>query len=379
MKPTRADAFRLAVEGERIAIEFGHSSTAAPGAPAGPIVLTDRVVIGQPSALRLLHGLREALARQPTAALPTAALPTPPEAADQPRPDSLAGPSGLGATPINLPPDPAAQAAALLLDRIRALGVPYQYERSFRLAPGSLQANRFLTSMNRVDLGDAALQRALDIARALGMPAAAQAAASAQFDGAHCLHFGFEAGDGGMLCKLYLERQVPADEAAQAAASGEGVPLHLAYKWRVDSGEHVLTRYDWFPGLSPAGIEARMNTLYGASAGGEAAAIARETLAMAAARHADLQYLEVHEPDNGRRSFDLNLYDATLQVRDLLPLLLRMRDLYDIRPGQFQALVDQIRTRSLGHLAGGVHRDGRDFFNVYYGVTGFPQFASRLG
>jgi len=374
MRPTRADAFRLAVEGDRIAIEFGHSTVSLPGAPAGPIMLTDRVLIGNATAMRLLHGLREALARQPSAALPDDI-----DATDGPKLDPLAGPSGLGATPINLPPDPAAQAAALLLDRIRALGVPYQYERSFRLAPGSLQANRFLTSINRVDLGEAALDRALEVARALGMPAAAQAAVSAQFDSARCLHFGFESGDGGILCKLYLERQVPADEAAQAAARGEGVLLHLAYKWRVDSGEHVLTRYDWFPRLSPEGIENRLNALYGASASGEAAVIARETLAMAAARHPDLQYLEVHEPDNGRRSFDLNLYDAALQVRDLLPLLLRMRDLYGIRPGQFQALVDQIRTRSLGHLAGGVHRDGRDFFNVYYGVTGFPQFASRLG
>lgn len=374
MRPTRADAFRLAVEGDRIAIEFGHSTASPSGASAGPIVLTDRVLIGNATAMRLLHGLREALARQPNAALPGDV-----DAADDSKPDSLAGPSGLGATPINLPPDPAAQAAALLLDRIRALGVPYQYERSFRLAPGSLQANRFLTSINRVDLGGAALDRVLEVGRALGMPAAAQAAVSAQFDSVRCLHFGFESGDGGILCKLYLERQVPANEAAQAAARAEGVLLHLAYKWRVNSGEHVLTRYDWFPGLSPAGIEARLIALYGASASGEAATIARETLAMAAERHPDLQYLEVHEPDNGRRSFDLNLYDAALQVRDLLPLLLRMRDLYAIRPGQFQALLDQIRTRSLGHLAGGVHRDGRDFFNVYYGVTGFPQFASRLG
>ena len=32
----------------------------------------------------------------------------------------------------------------------------------------------------------------------------------------------------------------------------------------------------------------------------------------------------------------------------------------------------------LGHLAGGVHRDGRDFFNVYYGATGLPRFNERL-
>jgi hypothetical protein len=65
-------------------------------------------------------------------------------------------------------------------------------------------------------------------------------------------------------------------------------------------------------------------------------------------------------------------------VRDLVPQLLRLRDLYAIRPGQLQAVLDQVKARALGHLAGGVHRDGRGFFNVYYGVTAHPQFAARL-
>ena len=363
MKAQAADAFRLAVEGEHVAIEFGHGRRAGDGPAA--VELSDRVVIGAATARRLLHGLREVLARPPVAQAP---------AADA----ALAGPTGAGALPLNLPPDPAAQAAALLLEQLRGLDVPYQYERSFRLTQGGLQSNRFLTSINRADLGDAACERTLAVAQALGMPEAAMAAARERFDDAHCLHFGFEAGGGGMLCKLYLERRVPGDEVQRAAARGEGVLLHLAYKWQIDDGAHVVTRYDWFPGLSPLGMEARLHALYGASAGGEAAAIACATLALATAREPALQYLEVHEPDNGRRSFDLNLYDAGLQVRDLLPLLLRMRDLYGIRPGQFLALVDQIRHRALGHLAGGVHRDGRDFFNVYYGVTGFPQFAGRL-
>lgn len=367
MRPTQADAFRLAMEEDLVAIEFGHR---APG-PAGlRIALTDRVELEPEVARRLLASLREALQRRPVAAEADAA---------EPAPDSLAGPSGLGAQPLNLPPDPAAQKSALLLERVGALGVPFQYERSFRMAPGSLQANRFLTSMNRSDLGADALQRALDIGRALAMPEDAQLAAGAAFDGAHCLHFGFEAGPAGTLCKLYLERRVPADEAAQAAREGCGVPLHLAFKWDTDSGRWVQTRYLWFPGLDAQGLDARLVALYGDAAEGDPVRIARETLALAASRADGLQYLEVEEDDNGRRSFDLNLYDANLQVRDLLPLLLRMRDFCGIRPGQFQALVDQIRTRSLGHLAGGVHRDGRDFFNVYYGLTGFPLYSARLG
>jgi hypothetical protein len=36
-------------------------------------------------------------------------------------------------------------------------------------------------------------------------------------------------------------------------------------------------------------------------------------------------------------------------------------------------LYDQIKTRRFGHLAGGVHRNGKDFFNVYYGPQFFDQ------
>ena len=82
-----------------------------------------------------------------------------------------------------------------------------------------------------------------------------------------------------------------------------------------------------------------------------------------------LLYLEVVEPGQPRRSFDLNLYDAELTVRDLQAVLFAMRDHFAVRPGQFQALYDQIKTRRMGHVAGGIHRNGQPFFNVYFGGT----------
>ena len=110
------------------------------------------------------------------------------------------------------------------------------------------------------------------------------------------------------------------------------------------------------------------------------AVIARAVLQAAAERSPTerLQYLEVEEPETSRRSFDLNLYNAKMQVRDIHGLLLRMREQYSVRPGQFQALYDQINGMVLGHLAGGMHRNGRDFFNVYYGAVGLPRFNERL-
>lgn len=374
MRPTSADAFRIALEDGQIALDLGRAVPASQAEPAGSVSISDRLLISPVAAARLLHGLREELARRPETVLETTS-----GSEELVRPDSLMGPSGLGASPQNLPPDPAAESSSLLLDRIAALGVPYQYERSFRLSAGSLLANRFLISMNRVDLGDTGLERTLEIGSALGMPVAVQDAVREQFNRAHCLHFGFEAGAETLLCKLYLERQVPGDEVARAVSEANSIELHLAFKWDISTGSHVVTHYNWFPALAQSGIEAHLRDLYGKRTDSEAAQIASEILNIAAAHASELQFLEVREPSNGRHSFDLNLYNANLQMRDILPQLLRMRDHYGIRPGQFQALIDQIKTRQLGHLAGGSHRDGSDFFNLYYGASSFPRFSSQLG
>jgi len=374
MRPTSADAFRIALEDGQIALDLGRAVPASEAEPAGSVIISERLLISPVVAARLLHGLREELARRPET------MPEPSSGSEEPVwPDSLMGPSGLGASPQNLPPDPAAESSSLLLDRIAALGVPYQYERSFRLSAGSLLANRFLISMNRVDLGDTGLEHTLEIGSALGMPVAVQESVREQFIRAHCLHFGFEARAETLLCKLYLERQIPGDEVARAVAEANSVELHIAFKWDINSGSHVVTHYNWFPALGPSGIESHLGKIYSQQTDSEAANIACEVLNIAAAHSSELQFLEVREPANGRHSFDLNLYNANLQMRDILPQLLRMRDNYGIRPGQFQALIDQIKTRQLGHLAGGSHRDGSDFFNLYYGASRFPRFSSQLG
>jgi tryptophan halogenase len=345
MKGTPADAFRALVEREGIVVEFGQGSEAS-------VALSDRVVLPVETAKRLVLALNESLARH---------APRLRSAEDALR----------GQTPVNAPPDQAGAKAALLLRLVSELDAPHQHERSFRLSAAGLLANRFLLTLNTRDIRGDARARVLGICAELGMPDRLRQAAGEKFAMAACLHFGFEGGPGSILCKLYLERAIPAEEARRARERGEPLLLHLAFKWDLLTAAEVVTEYLWYPGLDAAGIEARLAQVY---RGGEPAAsfeIAKGTLALAAQRVAAerLQYLEVQEA-NGRSSFDLNVYDAALQVKDLQPLLQRMREHYAVPPGRFQALYDQIKTQALGHVAGGVHRNGRDFFNLYYGVSG---------
>jgi len=368
MKESHADAFKASIEAGDVVLEFGRVAQPGSGAAQTSVAVSQRIVLPLETARRLHLSLGEALAPHAARLRAAAAQALPPEhAANAVRP----APAGARAAP-----DAAGERAALLQRLVGELGVPFQHERSFRVAQGALHANRFLLTVDRRGIGGDVPSRVLDICRRLAMPEAAQAQARERFATASCLHFGFEGDAGRVVVKLYLERAVSPEEAQRAKARGEPALLHVAFKWEPDSGAHVVTEYLWHPALSAGEIGARLASHVYQGGDEGSLAIARAVLELAASRVSaeKLQYLEVQEPGNGRRSFDLNLYNAKLTVKDVQPQLQAMRERCGVRPGQFQALYDQIKGKVLGHLAGGVHRDGRDFFNVYYGVGSFPQF-----
>jgi tryptophan halogenase len=346
MSELRADRFRASLARGEISLQFG---SARPG--AHEVALERSIALAPATAQRLLSRLREALraAEGRATAAPAAVA------------------ARMGTTLLNAPPADAGERAAHLLQLVESLGATFHHERSFRMAPARLQANRMLLSVDRARLGEGAAARVAEICARLGLPEALRAGLSAQAAGARCVHFGFEGGEESTLYKVYFEN-ARADEEARAAAPGSAVLLHLAHKWDPAQPERcVTTRYEWLPRLDAAGMRERMARAYGAGAPLDAALAVLE---LAAARRdpAQLQFLEVREDGGPRLSFDLNLYDARLLVRDAQVPLSRLRDHFAVRPGQYQALYDQVRGKPLGHLAGGLHRDGAPFATVYYGV-----------
>lgn len=365
---TAADAFKVALEAGDVVLEFGRSSEPATLNGERTVAVSDRIVLPLDTARRLLLSLDDSLKRHAAALRAAEAKALPPaEAAVAAKPGQVA---------VRAPANEAGERSALLFRLVGELGVPYQYERSFRISAAGLLANRFLLTLNKRDVTGDARERMLDICDRLDMPRTLRAVAEDRFGMAGCVHFGFEGDAGSTICKLYLERAVPPEEARRARERTEPVLLHLAFKWDPDSEAHVTTEYYWHPFLSAREIEGRLAQHVYRDGPQASLEIANAVLALAAGKVAAerLQYLEVQEKETDRRSFDLNVYNARLQVKDLQPFLHRMRELYAVRPGQFQALYDQINMKVLGHLAGGVHRNGKDFFNLYYGVTGFPHF-----
>jgi tryptophan 7-halogenase len=366
-----AEAFKLVREGEDVMIDFGRLDGVPIPSGVVSIYVSDRVTLPLDIARRLLLWLDDSIApHMPKMRAEQAKGLSPAAAAVAARPDQ---------SPQRPQTDISGEKAAQLLRLVGNWGVPHQYERSLRLIETGLQSNRFLLTINAKDIPGDGLSQVLAVCDQFQMPFRLRDAAIANFSMAKCIHFGFEGSPDSIVCKLYLERDVSGKEADQARNANQPVLLHLAFKWDLLRDSAVTTRYLWHPFLTARGIEDRLTHVY---RGGPTASadIARTLLRLAVERAPAerMQYLEVEEPETARRSFDLNVYNAKFQVKEIYSLLQQMRELFNIRPGQFQALYDQIKGMSLGHLAGGVHRNGKDFFNLYYGAVGLPKFNEKI-
>jgi hypothetical protein len=339
----KAGAFKVGIDEGRIALDFGQPVPRSDTA----VTLSNRILLDPVSVMRLISALQVCMREHDS------------------KWGNLRRTESAAPTRSHAEPEAAGRKAAELFRVFDNLHVPYMYERSFRVSEQALAANRFLLSLGRKSVDGNFNQTVLDICGRIGMPAALREQVGANLDGVRSLHLGFE-GDGRVMVKCYLEY----DHSQSPPGSGDPVLLHLAFKWdAADPDNSVISRYLWYKGLPEALMLERMQRIYAASVTASLA-IAREVLDAVTGRAntEDLHYLEVQEDGNERRSFDLNFYDAGLLVKDLQPQLARMREHFAIRPGQFQALYDQIKSQPAGHLAGGFHRDGWDFFNVYYGV-----------
>jgi tryptophan halogenase len=363
--PITADAFRMSRDGPNVAIEFGGLDGVAVPAGLVSVFVSDRIVVPLETARRLLVGVEESL--RPHAGRLRA------EDAKALTPQGAANATRPGQGPQRPAQDPSGEKAAQLLRLVGGWGAPHQYERSLRLSEVGLQANRYLLTLNAKDIPGDPVAQTLAICDQFAMPPAMRETAAANFTMAKCVHFGFEGDPASIVCKLYLERGIAAEEARRARTDNRPVLMHLAFKWDLLRDAAVTTRYLWRPFLTAPEIEARLDQIYRDGAPGSrdvAKALLRQAIERAPPEN--LQFLEVEEAENARRSFDLNVYNAKLQVKDIHSLLQQMREHFGVRPGRFQALYDQIKGMSLGHLAGGVHRDGKDFFNLYYGAVGLP-------
>lgn len=270
--------------------------------------------------------------------------------------------------PANGITDGIARAAALPFRIVESFGIGCGYERSVKLCPGRLLANRYLLGIQSADLQPA---QWLQACRRLDMPEALIEEFRAGLPEANVVLLGFEdGGPGACIYKVYLEYWDRLREQLRAGTPpAQPHLLHKGFKWYIDEpARYVVTRYECVAGLGVAGIRGRIEGIYGEVPDSHCRDAALGILDTAR-RHAPRRqflYLEVSEQGNPRKSFDLNLYPAGLRAGDVAGQIRNAAASLDAPRHELERLLAMINDRPFGHISGGLSRNGEEYFTVYY-------------
>ncbi len=113
----------------------------------------------------------------------------------------------------------------------------------------------------------------------------------------------------------------------------------------------------------------KVDALYGDEKENDAVRnIAKAIIAQAAEKISttELLFVEVQEENSPRLSFDINLYETGMTVRDLQPMLRKLREHFAIDEKEFEKLMTRTEDDLAGHLSGGTDRNGNAFLTTYH-------------
>ena len=259
-----------------------------------------------------------------------------------------------------------------LFQQVGRLDTRVDFEQSFKAIHGRLFEKRFLLGINRRVGGAGSDERLVSIGENIGMPHNLLASFERSLPHANHVYFGVEEGEETLTLKAYLEFRDQIERQIDGAdVAGQSFPLFAGFKWDSSSpSRQAVTEYVWYPSLPVPEMLERLKTTVDPIRHPELFEVVSEIVERASERisHGDIQYLEVTEEGNPRRSFDINIYKAGYRLEDLVPFLSKAMEHYAFAPERTRVLYDRIKTDRFGHLAGGVDRENRDFMTVYYGV-----------
>lgn len=362
---TRANVFNVTGTQEEITLVFGQSRRS--DEDRREVRLTNRIVLNPFTAKRLLLLLNGTVERHESKYGPFEF-----EEAVSGSPAPLvpaSSPDGRGESP-------AAQRTELLAQNlirpIQDLGIPYDFERSFKMSAGKVLKDRFLLTVDKNDIRGDPREQLVSICRNLKMPEEFLGLFENDLPDSNPVDFGFEANERTCVYKVYLDF-LPRwkTELASGARPVEPRLMFLGFKWdALDSGAKALTKYTWHPRISFDVIRERVSDLLEHDGSEDSYDLFAELLETFESRTTpeSVYYLDVAEDANPRRSFDLNAYSAGLRLEDLDSLLMKACRHYSIPVRKFRALLDQVKNKPFGHLSGGIDRDGKSFLTIYFGL-----------
>jgi hypothetical protein len=278
------------------------------------------------------------------------------------------------ASPLRLPPFKSKEArerVGFLFELLKNLNLTVSFERSFKASEKTLLPNRFLLGFLPNSIRQNPHEKILDICLRMRMPEKFLSPFTQNLSEATMVGFGIEEDEATCVVKAYLEFK---DRYAEALKKNpkkfDSYISHWGFKWDVaDNTRSALARYSCFPASTAQDILERLSGTFYQGHEGKPFDIVRGIVELGSRKVGPdkFLFLEVNEENNPRSSFDINLYGANLRLEEAYCFFLEMCRHYEIPDEQFHDLYEPVRTRTLGHIAGGLDRKGKDFLTVYFG------------
>ena len=251
---------------------------------------------------------------------------------------------------------------------VDSLRQPYGHERSIKVSNNVILDQRFLVSFPKSVLGRNPWGLLHPLSKRLNIPDVYVDLIQAQLPDADMIHLGFEEPN---TVKLYLEFADEFHRSAARSQPGTSLLVHKAFKWdSLDNSKRVVSHYRSEPSLPFEKIVDKLRTVYFAKKSQSSLRVWTELLQGAAmvVPSGSLFFMEVEEEGNPRLSFDLNLYDAKIKIGDIESILSSLLKSFNIAENQVKDLITRTKDEQLGHVSGGIGRDGKEFFSFYFGV-----------
>ncbi|MFA6810027.1 MAG: hypothetical protein WCR47_03110 [Desulfoplanes sp.] len=256
-----------------------------------------------------------------------------------------------------------------LLLSVHDLGLEYGFEPSVKLASGKFLENRFVVGIKKQKDTRIFPSGVRNICQNLQMPAAFYRSFTGDMRHARTLFFGFERKDKNATCKAYSEFG-----SAISARTPPSPPVlwYKGYKWNPsDNAHHAISLYYCTPLVPAREIIRRIPEFYGEQCTIPCRAT-QAIIALASSKGLapwDIIFLNVEEKDTSRTSFDVNLYEAELTIHDAWPMIRQVFQYYGIGEALARGFYNRCGSKTLGHISGGINRDGQSFFTVYFGAV----------
>jgi hypothetical protein len=356
-----ANAANVMSTQEEISLLLGTSQTGQTDENTVTVTLTDRIAMSPFGAKRFAIQLNKVITEYESkfgyldgkALLQERLEPTPP--LQPPRFKSIKGAEKVG----------------LLFQFLDEQKITPAFERSFEFLEKELFENRFLLGFEKRMIQRQPDERLMEICQRLGMPADFLDRFRENLPEASIVGFGFGEDEGTCMVKAYLEFGA---RFFRAVKSNPHAPdpyvSHLGFKWDAeDNTRRAFAKYTCFPNCTFQAMLERLSQDFYGREGRSPFDIVKNILKLASRKVSQqkFHFLDVKEENNPRSSFDINVYSANLQLKEVHPFLLGICRHYAISEERFHSLYERLKEHILGHIAGGIDREGKDFFTLYFG------------